>query len=370
MSLKNLYGRRRFRIFWGSKLRVITDKTGWNAVLDEFIESDLYFRYEYFDLYKRHYDVDFEAVFWENDCVKIFCPHIIRDVSKLDKFKDFNFYDLISPYGYGGPLINLKVNNQIRALESVKSFFEEYEEYVLRNNFVCEFIRFHPILKSWEMFDQVFKIEHANDVIIIDLSRNLEEIRRDIRRNLKRCIKRSIKSGCEVKFISNPSKVEIDNFMILYYETMDRNQAEQKYYFSKDFIEDHFKLLNAILVEIEFEDDIIGSSINLIGDSSIHGHLIGTSFERNVYPSHLTVFELIKWAKDRNLKYLNIGGGVKRNDNLFFYKRGFSKKQYPFYIAKLIFNGDVYNELTNINNKVDVNHYFPSYRSGLDKNIL
>jgi hypothetical protein len=351
-------------------MRIIKDKIVWNTVLDEFNESDIYFKYEYFDLYKKHYDMDFEAIFWENDYIKIFWPHLIRDISKLDKFKDFNFYDLITPYGYGGPLVNLKVNNQIKALESTKSFFEEYKEHVIRNNFVCEFIRFHPILKNWEMFDNVFKIEYLNDVIIIDLSRNLKEIWMDIRNSHRRCINRSIKEGCEVKFITKPSKEDINNFIKIYYQTMDKTKAAQKYYFSKEFIEDHFKLLDTVLVQLEYKNKIIGSSINPYGKNYIYGFLTGTSAEKNVYPSHLMLFELMKWAKDRNFKYLNIGGGLRKNDNLFLYKKGFSKKEFPFYIAKLIFNEDIYNELTNINNKVDSKNYFPNYRFGLDENIL
>jgi lipid II:glycine glycyltransferase (peptidoglycan interpeptide bridge formation enzyme) len=151
---------------------------------------------------------------------------------------------------------------------------------------------------------------------------------------------------------------------------MDKTKAAQKYYFSKEFIEDHFKLLDTVLVQLEYKNKIIGSSINPYGKNYIYGFLTGTSAEKNVYPSHLMLFELMKWAKDRNFKYLNIGGGLRKNDNLFLYKKGFSKKEFPFYIAKLIFNEDIYNELTNINNKVDSKNYFPNYRFGLDENIL
>ena len=74
-------------------MRIVKDGKVWNTVLDGFIENDLYFKYEYFDLYKKHYNLDFEAIFWENDYIKVFWPHLIRNISKLDKFKDFNFYD-------------------------------------------------------------------------------------------------------------------------------------------------------------------------------------------------------------------------------------------------------------------------------------
>lgn len=352
-------------------MRIVKDGKVWNTVLDGFIENDLYFKYEYFDLYKKHYNLDFEAIFWENDYIKVFWPHLIRNISKLDKFKDFNFYDSVTPYGYGGPLINLKVNNQIEASESIKSFAKYYKDYVSRNNFVSEFLRFHPIFKNWKMLDNLFNVEYLNDVIIMDLTRNLNEIWKDFRKGHKYDIKKSIMKGCVVKFINNPSKEEIDNFIKLYYKTMDKNKAAQKYYFSEDFIGDHFKFLNAILVQAEYGDDIIGSNICLYENDYIHYHLSGSVVNvENVYPSHLMIFELIKWAKERNIKYFNFGGGRGSNDSLFRFKKGFSKMIRPFYVAKLIYNNDVYDELTNINYKSVAKDYFPSYRFGLDEDIL
>src|SRR5690606_33259686 len=98
---------------------------------------------------------------------------------------------------------------------------------------------------------------------------------------------------------------------------MDRNKASEKYYFSKEFIDDHFKLLKAILVQAEYDNNVIGSSMFIYGDEIIHYHLSGTSNVKNVYPSHLIIFELIKWAKERNFKYLHLGGGRGTNDSLF-----------------------------------------------------
>jgi lipid II:glycine glycyltransferase (peptidoglycan interpeptide bridge formation enzyme) len=153
---------------------------------------------------------------------------------------------------------------------------------------------------------------------------------------------------------------------------MDRNHADQKYYFSTEFIEDHFKLLNTLFVAVEYENSTLGMTMFLYGNDSIHYHLTGTSdCAGNVHPAHLTLFETIKWAKERNFKYLNLGGGRKQRDNLFEFKRRFSKLTQQFYIGKLIFNEEAYSELMNLNGTVpEETTCFPKYRYGYDEEIV
>lgn len=353
-------------------MKSITGKKEWNKILDEnFNTKDLYFKYEYFDLYKRHYGASPECIFWENKYLKVFWPHLIRDVSKLTEFEDFKFYDLTTPYGYGGPIINLKTADKIKIKQSIISFFENYKNYALKNNYICEFIRFHPVFKNVKLFNEIFNVEYLNDVIILDLSLDLEKICKGIRKGHKYSIKKSIREGCYIKFIKAPSKEDINNFIEFYHSTMDRNYASKKYYFSADFINDHFNLLNTILVQAKYKNKVIGASMFIYGDDIIHYHLSGTlNNSRNLYPSHLILFELIKWSKENNFKYLHLGGGRGKNDSLFEFKRGFSKLTFPFHIAKLIFDNKIYEKLTKLNKKVDSTDYFPKYRYGLDKKII
>ena len=153
---------------------------------------------------------------------------------------------------------------------------------------------------------------------------------------------------------------------------MDKNNATQKYYFSAEFIKDHFKLLNTLLIEAEHGNNTLGMSMFIYGDYIIHYHLSGTSIDpRKLYPSHMILFEAMKWAKERKFKYLNLGGGRGVNDNLFGFKKGFSKLTNPFYTANMIFNNNVYEELIELNDIIpDSTNYFPKYRYGFDEKIL
>jgi len=351
-------------------MMLIESKGEWNKILDKEFDdlNDVYYKYEYFELYKREYNVNIEGIFWEDNNIKIFWTHLIRNISEIEYFKDFKYYDLITPYGYGGPLIVTKVKDKISG--SLKEFFVEYENYALKNNYISEFARFHPFLGNWKFFDNFFDINYLNDVVIVDLTKDLNEIWKNIKKGHRYNIKKSMREGCEVEIVSDALK-KIENFIKNYYLTMDKNKAPKKYYFSTEFISDHFNLLNAILIEVKYKNEVIGASIFICGDKIIHYYLSGTTYNfKGLYPSDLTLWETIKWAKKNGFKYLDLGGGRGKNDSLFEFKKGFSKITSPFYIGKKIFNIKVYQKLLMLNPTSSSNGYFPAYRQGFNEKIV
>jgi len=294
---------------------------------------------------------------------------LIRNVSEIECFKDFKYYDLTTPYGYGGPLIVTKAKDKING--SLKEFFAEYENFALKNDYISEFIRFHPLLGNWEFFNKFFDVKYSNDVVIVDLSKELNEIWENIKKGHKYNIKKSMREGCEVEITTDVSPKKIENFIEIYYLTMNKNKAPKKYYFSKEFISDHFNLLNVILIEVKYKNEVIGTSIFICGDKMIHYHLSGATYDfKGLYPSDITLWEAIKWAKKNGFKYLHLGGGLGRNDSLFEFKRSFSKIASPFYIGRKIFNMEIYQRLLILNPESSSSDYFPAYRQGFNEKII
>ena len=97
-------------------MNIIKDRNEWNTLLKEEF-SDYYnnssFRYEYFDLYRKHFYTEAEGLYWENNVIKIFWPHLIRDLSKIEYFRNLNYYDLTAPYNHYGPLVIIKTEKAI-----------------------------------------------------------------------------------------------------------------------------------------------------------------------------------------------------------------------------------------------------------------
>ena len=75
------------------------------------------------------------------------------------------------------------------------------------------------------------------------------------------------------------------------------------------------------------------------------------------------------WAKERGNKKFHLGGGVGASeDNLFFFKSGFSKLRADYYTWRIIFDREMYDaaeaqwkDLAKVPPD-DISQFFPSYR--------
>ena len=74
-------------------------------------------------------------------------------------------YDLITPYGYGGPLIEIKQKSNREIF--IKTYFEKYEAYCNENNIVSEFVRFHPLEKNYEYSKNFYNVIYNSNTIFI-----------------------------------------------------------------------------------------------------------------------------------------------------------------------------------------------------------
>jgi len=356
-------------------INVISDKDEWNHILDEEFNTfnDIYYRYEYFCVYARHYKVVPESVFWCDENTKIFWTYMIRDISEIETFKGFEFYDLTTPYGYGGPLIIAKTKFVDRVNKSIKFFLDLYKKHALKNDYVCEFIRFHPIFENWKFLDKNIEVVAINDVVLVDITNDLERIWMNIKKGHKYNIRKSIREECEVNITTSPNDSNINNFIKMYYYTMDKNNALKKYYFSKNFIKDHFKMLNSVFVEVKKNNEVLGIGMFIYNDDSkiIHYYLSARGFNnvKGVYPSDLIIWEIIKWSKKNGFKCLLMGGGVGNNDSLFKFKKAFSDATKTFKIGKIIFNKHIYDKLIAICNNTSTS-FFPIYRNNLNNDIF
>jgi len=354
-------------------MNVINKKDDWNYVLSKNFPElrDIYFEYDYFNLYAKAFNAKSEGLFWSDDNIKVFWTHLIRYIKKIGLYKDFNYFDLVTPYGYGGPLIFKKTENEENVKKSLKKFFDEYIEIAKKNNYICEFIRFHPLLKNWEPFKELIDSIYLNDIIVLDLTQDYEDIWRNMAKKTRYYTKKALEEFEEIIVTDNPSDGEINDFVSLYSKTMDKNKAPRKYYFSFDFIKKHFNF-KTLLIYCKNKDNILGSSAMFIeGKWIMHYHLSSTNYYFKTSPSRAVLWTAIKRAKEKGLRWFHFGGGRATNDSLFDFKKGFSKNYLPFYIGKIIFNEEIYNKLNALNPlSIENPNFFPLYRVGYDKEII
>lgn len=265
------------------------------------------------------------------------------------------YYDLISPYGYGGWIMSGEYDS---------SMYDEYIEYCKNNHIICEFERFDLFRSDIsKYYGTIRKVSH-NVVKRVDM--NDEEIFNDMERRARKNVRKALKNGLSV-MIDEDLKY-LDEFKQIYYTTMDRNHAEESYYFNDNF----FKILtkeNSKLFHVFFEDKIISTELVLYDSLCCYSYLGGTLNEYfNLRPNEIMKYEIMRWGHSRGLKYFVLGGGYGSDDGIFVYKKGLAPNGiYNFFVGTKIFDENIYEELCKERGANKETSFFPAYRKGGSK---
>ena len=369
---------------------VVSDRNKWTKLLEEFTEKYMHylmFSYDYYSIFADEFNAQAEAVYIETDSMKLFWPRLIRPINALDVFRgklEKRLYDATTAYGFGGPLLIAKKEGLDRT--ELNKILSVYVDKNIRENIVSEFIRFCPLLENHKYFDNNNYVytKKLNDVVIVDLTKDIEEVWRGIRKTARADIRKAGEKFT-TRITSSPSREELTMFLRLYYDTMRRNNASPKYFFPLSFIKRFFDYLNgyAYLVSALDENGVPGSSAIFLVDPAMHVayyYLSGSNYALRSPPSRLVIWSFIRFIHGK-VRYLNLGGGRGKNDSLYLFKRSFSRYTKPYYIGGVIYMRDVYEELVRMNPYISVlghdiisdplgSRYFPLYRLGLDRTIV
>ncbi|MCD4760237.1 GNAT family N-acetyltransferase [archaeon] len=348
--------------------KILTTKDEeWNKILEKTSEPDIYFTREYARIYEDNYSKQIDEafcgesiLFFSGDKNNFVTFLTIKRPIKLDK----TYFDLITPYNYGGPLI--KVTNKSKE-EVIQEFQANLKDFCKKNNIVTEFIRFHPVLKNHEHFKDSLNIDKRNPTVIMNLEKDKESLLKDMHKKTRNLIRKAEKNNITIEL----SK-DIKKFTNLYLETMQKVNAPEKFHFPLEFFKNTVKHLdkNISLFTATHKEKIIAASLFMHKYDSIHYHFSGTdSNYRNLAPNQLLLWKVALWAKEKGYKNFHLGGGVNPNqekDPLFHFKSGFSKDRLRFHTASVIHDNKAYkrlNILRDTSKKQDkIIDFFPYYR--------
>lgn len=344
-----------------------THKKQWNELVKTFPTWDIYYLCEYCESLLIHGDGIPYLIYFENSNVRITYPVMMSDISEFKPFREYlpknTYFDFTTPYGYGGMIYDGNPYS-----DDIKQFISELSDYAQENNIVSQFIRFHPILKNYENVEQQCNVLHMKNTVYIDTS-SPEIICSNFDRKNRNMIRKSIKSG--VKIIHDYGE-RIDEFISIYNQTMERNKADDYYYFKKPYFQKLIDDLkeNLIVFYAVYQNQIVGSSIFFYNEKYMHYHLSGAlDIGRSLGVTNHLLYDAAKWAVQKGCKTLHLGGGVGITDSLLDFKKQFNKNGLAeFCIGGNIFNNDIYNKLIEIRKEHDDTFddrkpYFIKYRS-------
>lgn len=328
------------------------------------MKKDIYYNEYYGKLYEDTENGKLEKFEVVSEYGKIEHIFIKR---KIEIDKDNNWYDIVTPYGYGGPIIT-ECKNKEKLLDQ---FTETFTEYCANNNIVSEFIRFHPIFENALDFQNIYDVTYSRHTVGTNLKDYDDPVQAEFSKSLRKEIRKSEKNGVTVKTILEPQDLSV--FKKLYEETMDRNGAEDYYYFPDSYYEYILKYLNKFVLEIQliYEDEIIASEMYFIEGDLMHAHLLGSNQKMlDLNAGALLEATAARWGHEHGYRYIHHGGGrtSAEDDSLYTYKKKYGKNtEFDFYVGKKIWNKEKYDELVSLREK-ELNHkidseYFPKYRA-------
>lgn len=331
----------------------------WDEVVRSFSHYDVYYLSGYVRAFHIHGDGDPFLLYYESAELRAIYVYMRRATALQGVF------DSITPYGYGGVLFEGEDSEKNK-----NRFWTEYVELMNREHIVDNFVRYHPVLKNAVPMKSISEVIDLGKTVAFDLS-SPDVIWDNIISKNRNMIRKAEKNGIEI--CHGRDLRLFTDFQRIYNATMEKDNAEEYYYFGEKFYEsihndlfDNYEMFYAV-----YQGQIIAMSIMLYANEQMHYHLSGSLMEyRNLAPSNLLLYKAAIWGYEQGYDTFHLGGGVgSGEDNLYKFKAAFNKNSdYRFSIGKQVFNQELYDKLVLIRKRessdfnVDSN-YFPLYRS-------
>ncbi|MBG6234374.1 RimJ/RimL family protein N-acetyltransferase [Pedobacter sp. CAN_A7] len=337
-------------------LITIDQELEWKNFVKRTINYDFYHSWTYHSLDSTGIPLLF--VYKEGDNF-IGIPLIKREI------QDSEYFDLISVYGYSGPISNKDFHSF--SPDFVCNFRSNFLDFLKDEKIVTVFSRLHPFFNQTDLMEEFGGVVDNGKVVVMDLSISLEEQRNAYRESFLRKIKQLRKKGFYVKEVNAEEDIKI--FASIYKLNMLRIDASATYYFDYAY----FKTLlysdevdARLLFVYDTNDYPVSGIIVVITNGIIQFHLLGTREEYLAdSPAKLLIEEVTIIGRALGVKFFNLGGGLGfKEDSLFKWKTGFSHLTFDYRSWRFVANEKVYNSLLTkkeieIDTEVD---FFPLYR--------
>lgn len=337
----------------------LSQSAEWDARVRSFGEHDVYYLSGYVKAFQIHGDGDPYLLYYEDNGLRAIYVYMRRKTA-LE-----GVYDSVTPYGYGGVLFDGDTSEANR-----QAFWKAYVEKMKAEGIVDNFVRYHPVLANAVNMKFTDTVIDLGKTIAFDLE-TPEVIWDNIISKNRNMIRKAEKNGITIEHGKGMDL--LDKFTEIYNATMDKDHAEEYYYFKRPFYEsidsdlqDNYEMFYAM-----YEGRPIAMSIMIFANGRLNYHLSGSDIEyRKLAPSNLLLYKAALWGYEQGCKTFHLGGGVgSGEDNLYKFKAAFNKNSdYQFSIGKEIFDQEKYDELVALRAMRDTDFnpeskFFPLYRS-------
>jgi hypothetical protein len=251
-----------------------------------------------------------------------------------NQIQNSEYFDIEPFIGYAGPVIIAENQGFINYATNL------YFAFCKKENIIAELFRFNPILNNHLYFtDKQITVFKAKEIIIMKcLNENQISI---VESKLRGRIR---KLDSQLKFDLLDKSRNIQAFLEMYYDSLNRANADSKWKFNSDF---WMRLKDSVLFEIyavKNNSNIESASIILNFPSASYYFLTTNRCEMISGANELSLIRIGEKLGGQGRDKLILGGGNTSsiNDPLFQFKKKFSKIYTTFYMGKKTYNIEVF----------------------------
>lgn len=337
-----------------------SDQKKWLSIWEKSSQRDPFYHPGYAGLWENERTRACAAVFERKDGTILY-PFLNRSLKGEPFWKPAagDAFDIITPYGYGGPLLT---DGTGPGGSLFQEFYTAFKHWAETSHVVSEFVRFSLFSEALPFY--YGQTEHNNDNIVVDLKSTPEDAWMGLSHKVRKNVQAAQRNG--ITIIEDPGIGRLGDFLSVYESTMQRRNAGPFYHFSRQWFE---KLLQGLpgsytFFYAFFEEKTIAAELVLLSGTRAYSFLGGTLKPYfRLRPSDLLKYYILEWLRERNFDSFVIGGGHKPHDGIFAFKQSFAPGGIvPFHTGKMIFDEERYRLL--LAGKPNAgNNFFPEYRS-------
>jgi hypothetical protein len=252
--------------------------------------------------------------------------------------------DAVSPYGYPG--------GRVEGLSEVPKGAVDWRTTELVSIFVRDRVMGPRCFAGGTARNEVFFIDPRLPLEFREMHR------RHVKRNARLGFVSAYRPACEA------SREEQEDFKEAYRQTMVRDRAAPRYFFSDAYFEELFSSPAAWLVTTHAPDGSVASAaLGVRSDGVLHYYLGGTADAHLARSPSKNLFVAMTELCSELGVPLHLGGGMQPGDGLEAFKRGISNQSSRLYTHEIVCRPEVYGQLTKATESGAEGGYFPAYRA-------
>lgn len=329
------------------KVLTLSEAEEWNRLLAKLPieQQDIYYTPEYYSLYQNYGDGEaYCFVFEYNGDIALY-PFLLNSVNKLGYTLDKEYYDIQGAYGYNG------VVSSTYDSVFVEEFYKEFHKYCILNNIIAEFTRSNPLVRNNTFSEKNLELSYNRQIVVVDLEgcSTLNYLQQLYTKQGRKDVRKAYRHNFTIRVAKSEDDYLI--FYRIYKERMKEIGSDSYYHFNLNFFKNICSFIDSnqrLFIVSDEKGRVAGGMIYFFIGDYAHNFLSASKrdfFNYNI--NDLLQDVVIKDAIKMGVKTINLGGGNSSHidDNLLSFKKKFSKNTLDFYIARKVYNPEIYKKV-------------------------